>query len=203
MTIMETRDPPWFDPLAEFYGWWNTRLAERYWSLLESLFGKWECVDGRLAVAPTQPSEIPYGSVGLISLLRRPARAAGFVVYGSLNLSFHPERWLQPDVCVLNRVPAEHDKTWVPADHFTMPVEFISRSSRKADLVDKPALCAEAGIPYYLHVKIDSEKHTVTITQLKLLHGEYKPIASAVTGEQFTMTEPFPVSFDVNELLEP
>lgn len=75
-------------------------------------------------------------------------RGVGFTVYGSLNMAFQPEKWIQPDVCVLHRVPAPgRTKTWVPADHFTMPVEFVSRSSRKQDRIDKPALCAEEGSP--------------------------------------------------------
>lgn len=54
-----------------------------------------------------------------------------------------------------------------------------------------------------MRVSIDGDRRTVTVTQLKLAHGEYRTIGEAVTGERFTMTEPFEVTFDVDELLEP
>lgn len=214
MTIMETHvrvpdhdsEPTGFDPLAAFYGRWNTRLVERYRPLLSYLFPgkKVECVRGRLVVSPTEASGNSYGEGGLIAMLRAPARAAGFLVYGPLNLAFDPETYVIPDVCVLHQVPeTKATRTWVPADHFTMPVEFVSPSSQVRDQIDKPELYAAHGIPYFMRVMIDSEQRSATITQLKLVRGMYKTVAEAVTGERFTMTEPFGASFDVDELLEP
>jgi Uma2 family endonuclease len=218
VTIMEARvpapaadhdhmvgDPDNFDPLDEFYGQWNTELADRYHPFLARMFGRWECVGGRLVVAPTEAFGNSYGEGGMIALLRAPARAAGFFVTPPLNLSFSPGDWIEPDVCVLHRVPqTEHTNKWVPADHFTMPVEFVSpKSSKKADEIDKPALCAAAGIPYFMRVEIDHWKRTVAITQYKLVDGDYRQLAQAFTGERFTMTEPFEASFDTTELLAP
>lgn len=193
MTIMETHvrvpdhdsEPTGFDPLAAFYGRWNTRLVERYRPLLSYLFPgkKVECVRGRLVVSPTEAPGNSYGEGGLIAMLRAPARAAGFL---------------------LHQVPeTKATRTWVPADHFTMPVEFVSPSSQVRDQIDKPELHAAHSIPYFMRVMIDSEQRSATITQFKLVRGRYKTVAEAVTGERFTMTEPFEASFDVDELLEP
>lgn len=55
-----------------------------------------------------------------------------------------PGRWIQPDVTVLDG-PVRG--TWVPAEHAVLVVEFVSPESRRRDRIDKPARCAEAGIP--------------------------------------------------------
>lgn len=216
MTILETHvpapdadhvvgDPGNFDPLDEFYGQWNTRLAERYHPFLARLFGKWECIDGRLVVAPTEAFGNVLGESRLTILLHGPAEAAGYVVTGSLNLTFSPGDWIQPDVCVLHKTPqTEYTNTWVPADHFTMPVEFVSpRSTKKADEIDKPAECAKAGIPYFMRVEINREKSAVSIFQYKLIEGVYRLLVEAYPGERFAMTEPFEASFEVDALLAP
>jgi hypothetical protein len=44
---------PDFDPLVEFVGMWNTRLAERHLPIPELPGAKYECVDGRLFVTPS------------------------------------------------------------------------------------------------------------------------------------------------------
>jgi hypothetical protein len=198
-------DPENFDPLDEFYGQWTTRLAERYRPLLVRLFGKVECIDGRLVLPPTETFGRALGKSKLMTLLRKPTNAARFILTAPLNLTFSPGDWIQPDICVLHKVPQiRHTNKWVPADHFTMPVEFVSpKSSKKADEIDKPALCAAASIPYFMRVEIDHWKRSVTITQYKLVDGDYRQLAQAFTGERFTMTEPFEASFDTTELLAP
>jgi Putative restriction endonuclease len=193
-----------FNPLVEFAGMWNMRLAEDFRAFLGARFGKWECIHGRLVVAPpTEASNNSWGEAQLAGLLGSSARRGGFFVYLSLNMAFDPDTWLQPDLNVLHRVPAVGDrKTWVPADHFTMPIEFVSVSTKHRDEHGKPQLLASAGVPYYMIVEIDPMERTVAVTQLKLSDGRYREIARATEGV-FTMVEPFEVSFDVAELLEP
>jgi Uma2 family endonuclease len=217
VTIMEARvpapesdhehvvgDPRNFDPLDEFYGKWNTRLAERYRPFLARHFGKWECIDGRLVVAPPEAFGNVAGESRLMILLGGPASAKGYIVTGPLNLTFSPGDWIQPDICVLHKAPETEDTNkWVPADHFTMAVEFVSPSSKKRDEIDKPALCARAGIPYFVRVEINREQRAAEISQHKLVGGSYRLLVQAFAGERFTMTEPFEASFDVAELLVP
>jgi hypothetical protein len=63
-------------------------------------------------------------------------------------------------------------------------------------------MLASVGVPYYMIVEIDPMERTVAVTQFKLSDGRYREIARATEGV-FTMVEPFEVSFDVAELLEP
>lgn len=104
---------------------------------------------------------------------------------------------------MLYRVPeGGNRKTWVPVDHFTMPIEFVSPSSKANDEVLKPQLMAAAGVPFHLRVHIEPKLRSVDVTQFKLIDGTYREIAHASDGV-FTMLEPFEVSFDVADLLEP
>jgi Uma2 family endonuclease len=193
-----------FDPLVEFAGVWTTRLAERYLPLPDAVISRYECLDGRLYVAPTEVSSNSWGASRLIIALSRAAEPAGYYVYGSLNLTFGPQRWIQPDVTVLHRVPDSDDtRVWVPADHCTMPVEFVSTSSRRRDAIDKPDLCATAGIRYFMRVEIEPRLRHAAVTLLRLRGKEQDVLAHAIAGQRLAMVEPFPLVLDPAQLLEP
>lgn len=193
-----------FDPLHEFAGGWTTALAERYLPLPELGRAKYECENGRLVVTPTEGSANSYAESRMIELLAPFARAAGFLVYGEVNLAFGPGDWIEPDVTVLNR--SGRGETWIPADACTMPVEMISRaSSVRRDTIDKPAKCAAAGIPYFLHVQLDPRLgHAEAIlSRLDRQAGGYVTSARALAGEELAVDEPFPMRLDPADLLEP
>jgi hypothetical protein len=194
-----------FDPLRDFAGMWNTTLAERYLPLPGHPFSKYECVDGRLFVSPAEASSNSYGKLRLAALMEVPARAAGLVVYGSINLRVNPDTWIEPDVTLLRHVPdKDSDGLWVPADHCALAVEFVSRSSRRRDVLDRPAVCGPAGIPYFMHIEIVRRLQHVEITLARLgAKGVHSVMAEAISGQVFEMSEPFKVSFDPAELLEP
>jgi hypothetical protein len=90
--------------------------------------------------------------------------------------------------------------TWVPVDKVLMPVEFVSRSSRRRDRIDKPALRAEAGVPFYMRVEVD--EHDAHVELLKLDGDRYVMHAKALSGQLFDTELPFPFSFDPAVLLE-
>jgi Uma2 family endonuclease len=198
----ELSDPAYdFDPLREFYGKWNTHLAERYLPMPE-LFGtaKYECYGGKLVVSPCESFENSVAKVGLITLLGPPTRGAGFRLASTLNLTFSATEWIEPDV---NVVREPKSGIWIPVENFVMPIEIVSPSSRRKDMVENPARCAEASIPYFMTVEV-SKTRQVVVRQQKLDPGsaEYRPLVEAASGQIFTMTEPFEVSFDPARLLD-
>ncbi|MBV9314615.1 MAG: hypothetical protein JO100_13010 [Pseudonocardia sp.] len=86
------------------------------------------------------------------------------------------------------------------------PVEIISRSSRCRDRINKSAVCAGLGIPYFLHVEIRANEVLVEMLRLDL-DGAQKPAryasqVKALSGQKSEVIEPFPISFDPVELLE-
>lgn len=190
---------PDFDPLVELYGMWTTELAEHYLPIPNApLIGKYECLDGYLIMSPREGTSNSYAAGVLISLLLEPARAAGFRAYSAVNMEFHPDRWIEPDLAVLKE-PVK-GLTWVPVEKVLMPIEFVSASSRRRDRIDKPALCADAGVPYFMRVEVDEDD--VRIELLRLEGGKYVMQAKALAGQQFETELPFPLSFDPGVLLE-
>lgn len=190
-----------FDPLVEFYGMWNTRLAEHYLPMPE-LFGaaKYECYGGRLVVTPRESLGNSMAEVRLIVLLEPAVRRAGLYLASRANLMFEATDWIEPDINVLK---TKTWQTWVPAEYFAMPIEVVSPSSHRRDKVDKPARCAQAGVPYFMTVEVTPELQEVVVRQRKLdaASGTYRMLAEAASGQTFGMTEPFELSFDPAELL--
>ncbi|MGH3436943.1 MAG: Uma2 family endonuclease [Sciscionella sp.] len=190
-----------FDPLREFYGMWTTGLAEQYLPVKWVPPAKYECVGGYLVMSPREGSANSWAALRLGAILDNPARSAGHCAYSALNVEFTQGSWIEPDLTVL-RQPVR-GLTWVSAHSVLMPVEFVSPSSRRRDRIDKPALCAEAGIPWYLRVEIDGGARSIELHLLELQEGNYLPRATAVGGQPFTTERPFPLSFDPVDLLEP
>jgi Uma2 family endonuclease len=193
-----------FDPLRDLDGMWSTALAERYLPLPGAPRMRYECWDGRLYMSPSEASPNSYGAHRLSILMDQPATQAGLVVYGRLNMTFAPQQWIEPDLCVLHTVPSDDEVTWVPATHFVMPVELISQSSRDRDLIDKPAKCEAAQVPFFMQVDINRKRRHVSVTLLALgVKLRYRVAAQALAGQTFEMSEPFPLAFDPAVLLEP
>lgn len=188
-----------FDPLVEFYGMWNTELAEDYLPIPHALVGKYECLDGYLIMSPREGSSPnSYATLTLGHLLFEPARTAGHRAYSALNVTFAPSRWIEPDLVVLKQ-PVK-GLTWVPVEKVLIPIEFVSASSRRRDRIDQPALCAAAGVPYFMRVEID--QYDAHVELFKLDDGEYTLHAKAQAGQLFETELPFPISFDPAVLLE-
>lgn len=193
------RDDPLFDPLVDLAGLWTTKLAERFLPLDDLPPAKYESVGGQLMMSPREGTANSYAAVELGYILREPARAAGAATYSAVNMRFDDQTWIEPDLVVL-RAPVQQ-MTWVPAGQVLMPIELTSRSGRRRDRIDKPALCAEAGVPFFLRVEIDGALVTVELSEL--VDGAYVMRHRAVSGQRFDAGVPFRFAFDPVELLEP
>jgi Uma2 family endonuclease len=189
-----------FDPLIDLDGLWTPELAEHYLPIEGAPPARYEAVNGKLVMSPREGSANSWAAGRLLILLDRPAHAAEYAVYTALNVQLGPKSWIEPDLVVL--IEQVVDQTWIPADKVLMPIELVSPSSRRRDRIDKPALAAAAGIPYYLRVEIARALNSAELHLFQLFGDAYKPIASAVAGEQFRMERPFEVAFDPVDLLE-
>ncbi|AHI00227.1 hypothetical protein GCM10010174_83340 [Kutzneria viridogrisea] len=188
-----------FDPITDLAGLWTTDLAERYLPDPGLPPAKYECVDGKLVVSPYEAGPNVYAADEMRGLLKPAARAAGLRIYTTVNLRMTPQRWIQPDLTVM-RSPIPD--VWADAGDAVLVGEFVSPSSVTRDRVDKPLLCAQAGIPFYLHGEVSLRTRTATLRFFRLVDGEYEQVALAHTGDLFEITEPFPVSFDPVALLD-
>jgi len=191
--------PSGFDPLVELRGLWTTELAEHYLPVEGLPPAKYECLDGNLIMSPREGSGNSWAASRLNVLMDEPVLKAGFFPYLSINMLFNNQRWIEPDLTVL-RQPAMQS-TWVPAELVLMPIEFVSRSSVRRDRIDKPALCAAAGVPYFMNIEISRQEAHVELLRLDD-SGEYVIQAKALAGQEFRTDLPFPLSFDPAVLLE-
>lgn len=192
--------PSGFDPLVELRGLWTTELAERYLPIEGLPPAKYECLDGNLILSPRESVGNGYAALALGTLLQTAARKVGALAYATVNIRFESQRWIEPDLVVL-RQPIE-DGLWVPVEMMLMPVEFVSPSSVRRDRIDKPALCAAAGVPYFLRVEISRREAHMELLRLDD-SGQYVVHAKALAGQEFSTDLPFPLSFDPAELLVP
>lgn len=191
--------PHAFDPLLELYGQWTTGLAWAYLPIPGAAPGtSFECVDGYLIMDRYRGNANGYAMLELATLIKEPARAAGHRVYPTVNVSFSPQTWIQSDLTIV-REPIKN-LVWVPVENVLVVGEFVSLPSKCRDRIDKPRMCAEAGIPFYLRVKISEFDAHVEL--LRLDDGRYVPQAKALGGMTFETETPFPMKFDPATLLE-
>jgi Uma2 family endonuclease len=195
--IRTTRES--FDPLVDLYGLWTTAFAERYLPIKGAPPVKYECVDGKLIMSPYEAAPSGYTATKFGRLTGDAADAADLRLYGTVNVQFTTQRWIQPDFTVVRR-PA--DSVWVPAADVELVGEFMSPSSRRQDRIDKPALCAAAGVPYYMLGKVNRRDKVASLRLLRLTGEEYHVVAEAEAGGLFEVDEPFAMSFDPVQLLD-
>ena len=190
-----------FDPLIDFAGIWNYKLADRYLPLPELPKARYECVAGRVIVTSTEGFTNSYGEVELAHILRSAARNAGMRVTGRINLLFEPNNWLEPHLAVLRERPDPEEDTWVPVNLCEMAVEFVSPSNRKSDLIDKPLVYARFGVPYLMRVELVGRLGHAHVELFKLEGKAYSPVQAAIAGQRFVAQEPFDMDFDPRDLL--
>ncbi len=177
---------------------WTTELAERRLPIEGLTPSKYECQDGRLVLTPCGDVPSSLAKTVLARILRLPVQQAGMALYARTNMRLTDRRWIEPDLTLLWR--CVKNVIWVPADRVVMPIEVESRFSRGKDWIDRPGMCAAAGVPYFMRVEVDDG------AQVELLRlddsGEYVVQAKALAGQEFRTDLPFSLSFDPAELLE-
>lgn len=197
--MLEPLEPPSdFDPLAEFPGRWDTGLTGGYSRLGRRRRVRNSYLVGHLTAGPSASPERSHAQGELYTLLRDPARRTGRVPYLRVRVHFGPGTWVEPDLAVLERPPA--DDLWVPPSEVVLPVEFVSTGGEH---VADQTRFAEAGVPWYLRVDIDRSRRSAYVRLDRLQNGRYAEHAAAHAGQRFRTTEPFDLAFDPADLLEP
>jgi hypothetical protein len=130
-------------------------------------------------------------------LLHQAARKVGFWVYPEVNVLYEEELFI-PGLSVV-RTSGAGRSTMDIADA-VMLVEIVSREHRRKDVIDRPAVYAEAGVPWFM--RIEFRRRIPTIVLYELADGAYRPALACAAGTVFEMTEPFPFSIDPAELLD-
>jgi Uma2 family endonuclease len=102
----------------------------------------------------------------------------------------------RPDLVVVSdEVLRSHPKRFIAAD-VRLAVEVVSPGSRHIDRMHKLAEYAEAGIPHYWIVDIET---TPRLEAFTLVDGSYEKVAEG--SGVIELSEPAPVTIDLDQLL--
>ncbi|MEU6115484.1 Uma2 family endonuclease [Streptomyces sp. NPDC047117] len=110
----------------------------------------------------------------------------------------------KPDVVVFEKRGLGIDMRCTPATHVKLVVEVVSDGSRLQDRVSKPALYAEAGLPFFWRVERGEDGIPVVHEfWLSRASGEYVPAPEhpVHTGKLET-DRPFPITIDLASLVD-
>ncbi|MEV4715296.1 Uma2 family endonuclease [Micromonospora sp. NPDC049374] len=173
------------------------RPPERSWreqdlSELPEDGSRYEIIDGSLHVTPPAG---PYHHelADDIRMAMRQAAPKGWRVIREIGVQV-PAGNLIPDITVL-KVGAPQDRMWAAPADVALVVEVESPNSRRHDRFAKPALYAEAGIPYYWRVERGDFGPVVYRYELvKEVH--YNLLGTVGPDDPVEVTEPWPMRLD-------
>ncbi|MGO0575884.1 Uma2 family endonuclease [Ornithinimicrobium panacihumi] len=147
-----------------------------------------QLIEGELIVSPSPGITHQVVSSELFGLLARAAPAHLRVLHAPLDVRAGERTVVQPDLLVVPRTLLEGSEVEQPP---VLAVEILSPSSRRTDLVRKPEVLAQFGVPHYW--VIDPLHPWLRVFTLR---GETYESDVVVEGQElFETTEPFPVSF--------
>jgi Uma2 family endonuclease len=162
---------------------------------------RYEIRDARLLVTPPPP--VPHFSAASLLAARLIKAAPGHLLVSTSPLGINIDRrrtYYIPDIVVvdLDIRKTRGGLAAEPSD-LRLVVEVLSPSTRRHDLVAKRHDYAMAGIPQYWI--LDRDKETLTVLKLDETGKQYMETAVVRPGETWQTDEPFPVSFDLGEIL--
>jgi hypothetical protein len=173
---------------------WTGELAMKL--LPQSNGPKVEVFRGSVIVSPHAGVDHQIVAGQLFIRLYPAARKAGFWAYQEINVLSGDELYI-PDLSVLRSSGAR--QAAVDIGGAVMLVEIVSDEHRRKDVIDRPKVYAEAGVPWFMRVEF--RRRVPTIVLQELVDGEYRTVLACAADTVFAMAEPFPFDVDPGELL--
>jgi Uma2 family endonuclease len=119
---------------------------------------RYEVVDGELFVTPSPSYD---HQAAIIALQRRLAdylerERVGYALLAPADVTFSPERLVQPDVFVVPFVSGRRPRSFDEVKRLLVVAEALSPSTARQDRVVKRALYRDEGVPEFWIVDLDS-----------------------------------------------
>ncbi|MGW0659705.1 Uma2 family endonuclease [Streptodolium elevatio] len=184
---------------AHHVGPWT---LEQVLALPEDRSHRTELIGGSLLMSPNPAPPHQTAARRLANALESAVAAAGapLVVWDAVNVVM-PYGMLIPDLVVVDLAAAEEvfdsGAATVSSEAVSVVVEVASPSNRRADVVMKSKLYAEAGIPWYWRLDL---RPAPSLTVGELVAGTYVERLVVPSGQTATWQEPFPMSLDPGSL---
>ena len=156
---------------------------------------KYELLEGTLIVSPNAPGVWHQScALSLAMLFRNACPPQLKVMIAPFEVRPVVSSSLQPDVLIARRPIGLKRLTQVPV----LVVEVLLPSTKVFDRTKKRAEYQELGVEHFWIV----DPAGPSIEVLRLVDGVYEIAAKGVAGQPFEVSEPVPLSFDPQELLD-
>ncbi|WP_405100859.1 Uma2 family endonuclease [Micromonospora sp. NBC_01412] len=156
-----------------------------------------ELLDGVLLVSPS-PTRVHQTIAGRLMVALEEDCPDEYDVTQGVEVRINRTRSFIPDVLVTTSVAARRQPSRYEAHEVVLAVEIVSPSTLSIDRVLKPALYAQAGIPYFWRIEVEDDGlvvHTHRIDPVDEVYTETGRWTKVVdTGE------PFPVNLPVGRI---
>lgn len=155
-----------------------------------------ELIDGVLHTPPT-PHHSHQTMAGLLMARLHATCPAELDVTQAVEVRINRQRSLIPDAMVVDAAAAAKNPARYAPSEVVLAIEIVSPTSKAIDRVLKPALYAEAGIPYYWRIE-PGDPTIVHTCALDLSTGLYRQ-----TGEYSSLVEvdvPWAISIPISEI---
>ncbi|WP_320066576.1 Uma2 family endonuclease [Micromonospora sp. RTGN7] len=156
-----------------------------------------ELIDGVLLVSPS-PTRVHQTIAGRLMVALEEDCPDDYDVTQAVEVRINRSRSFIPDVLVTTSAAAMRQPSRYEPHEVVLVVEIVSPSTRSIDRVLKPALYAQADIPFFWRIEVEDDGLVVHTHKLDPVNQVY-----AETGRwtKFVDTgEPFPVNLPVSRL---
>jgi Uma2 family endonuclease len=155
-----------------------------------------ELLDGVLLVSPS-PTRIHQKIAALLTAALDETCPAHLDVTQNVNVRFSERRSFAPDVLVITDAAARRaERSYMPHE-VVLAVEIVSPTSVSMDRITKPALYAQAGIPFYWCIETD---HGITVRVYKLDPGNKIYAPAGTFTDRIEISEPWPIEIPIGSL---
>jgi Uma2 family endonuclease len=155
-----------------------------------------ELLDGVLLVSPS-----PSNTHQLITMRLGVALEAtcppDFLVTQNVDVRFNDRRSFTPDVLVITDAAARRTERPFMAHEVILAVEIVSPTSVGMDRITKPAIYAQAGIPFFWRIETDGAI-TVHAYRIDPVHEVYLPVGTF--RDVIDVAEPWPVRIPISKV---
>ncbi|MCG5444439.1 Uma2 family endonuclease [Micromonospora sp. NIE79] len=155
-----------------------------------------ELLDGVLLMSPS-PTRTHQTIAGHLMAALDEECPDGYDVTQAVEVRINRTRSFIPDVLITTAAAAAREPSKYEPHEVVLAIEIVSPSTRSIDRVLKPALYAQAGIPYYWRIETEAALEVVTY-RIDAVNEVYTE-----TGRwtKFVDTgEPFPINLPISRI---
>jgi Uma2 family endonuclease len=155
-----------------------------------------ELIDGVLHMPPT-PAWFHQSFAAILMVRLHATCPPEYRVTQAVEIRMSTRRSLIADVLAVTANDAAQRTHWFRPDQVLLAIEIVSPTSISMDRITKPALYAEAGIPYYWRIET-SDAVVVHTHKLDITAGVYRETGSH--HKTIETDEPWPLSIPIAEI---